>query len=271
MSFGSRVVEFTAVVALLASSGGAAAAQASAWDEGFHARARLVSGGTDQGRLLAGIEIVLDPGFKTYWRNPGESGLPPRFDWDGSTNAQAIDLKWPVPERTEDPAGVSFGYHDRVTFPVVVRPGKPGEPVRLAVSVDYGVCRDICIPAHAELALTLSGGEDGRPLVKEALDAVPRPQALAAPGDLSILGVTPEPGDATVFRVGVRSPDGSKPELFAEAPEGWYLSTGPAPGGGFLIKVEERPKDAKGPVPVTLTLAAGDRAVETGIRLAAPP
>ena len=106
MAFGSRVVEFAAVAMLLASSGGAVAAQASGWDEGFHSRARLVSGGTDQGRMLAGIEIVLDPGFKTYWRNPGESGLPPRFDWSGQHECAAVELKWPAPHRTEDAAGV---------------------------------------------------------------------------------------------------------------------------------------------------------------------
>jgi DsbC/DsbD-like thiol-disulfide interchange protein len=271
MSVRSRIVEIALGALLLAVSGGAPSARASGWDEGFHSRVRLVSGGPDQGRLLAGVEIVLDPGFKTYWRNPGESGLPPRFDWSGSTNVQAVELKWPRPERSEDPTGVSFGYHGGVTFPVVIRPRDPAKPVGLALSVDYGICRDICIPAHAELALTLSEDDAPSPAVTAALDAVPRPQALGAPGDLAILDVAPVPGDGSTFRVAFRAPDGSSPDLFAEGPDGFFLSTAPAPDGAFLLKVEERPRETSGAVSAVLTLVAGNRAVETEIRLDAMP
>src|SRR5215218_4800098 len=78
------------------------AEEASRWAEGFHSRARLVSGGAVRDVMWAGVEITLDPGFKTYWREPGESGLPPRFDWAGSTNAKAVELSWPAPMRIED-------------------------------------------------------------------------------------------------------------------------------------------------------------------------
>src|SRR5690349_18182355 len=69
--------------------------------QGFHSSARLISGGRQDAALLAGIEITLDPGFKTYWRNPGDSGLPPRFDWSGSENVADVEIRYPAPYRHE--------------------------------------------------------------------------------------------------------------------------------------------------------------------------
>ena len=89
--------------------------------------ARLIAGGQQGGSWLAGIEITLDPGFKTYWRNPGDSGLPPRFDWSGSENVAGVDVRWPAPERHEDAAGVAYVYGDEVVLPVLRRGRGSGE------------------------------------------------------------------------------------------------------------------------------------------------
>jgi DsbC/DsbD-like thiol-disulfide interchange protein len=255
----------------------AVAGEASPWVEGHHSRARLVAGGADGAARLAAIEIALDPGFKTYWRSPGESGLPPAFDWAGSENLSAIEVLWPAPHRFEDAGGVAYGYKDRVLLPVRVSPKDAGKPLRLALKLDYGVCKDICIPAQASLALALRPGEAPPPsaAIAAALARVPRPQALGAPGDLSILAIEPQTVDGKpALAVAVRAPPDAA--LFVEAPEGWYVAAGrlqpsPAASGGadgrFLVEIFERPKDATGPLDLRLTLAAGERAVETAARL----
>src|SRR5215207_2818553 len=255
----------------------AVAGEASPWIQGHHSRARLVAGGADGAARLAAIEIVLDPGFKTYWRAPGESGLPPAFDWAGSENLSAAEVLWPAPHRFEDSGGVAYGYKDRVLLPVRVSPNDAGKPLRLALKLDYGVCKDICIPAQASLALALRPGEATPPSapIAKALARVPRPQALGAPGGLSILAVEPKTVDSKpVLAVAVRAPPDA--DLFVEAPERWYVAAGrlqplPAASGGadgrFLVEIFERPKDAIGTLDLRLTLAAGGRAVETAARL----
>lgn len=245
---------------------------ASPWASGFHSRARLVSGWSDGADHWLGVEILLDPGYKTYWRDPGESGLPPRFDWTGSSNAQAIDLSWPAPTRTEDVGGIAHAYTKAVVFPVRVRADRPDKPVVLQLELEYGVCKEICIPAQAALALEVAKGDGAhRGLVKEALARVPRPQPVGAEGPLAIAGLARLSGEKPSYRVDVRSPEGAT--LFAELPEGWYVSTSTRhPSGHFTVTVDERPKDAAGPVPLRLTLAAeGHRAIETEVSLDPTP
>jgi DsbC/DsbD-like thiol-disulfide interchange protein len=259
------------IVAILAAGMLPSAVQpgdASSWKQGFHSRVRLISGGMEKGRLLAGIEIVLDQGFKTYWRTPGESGLPPRFDWSGSSNASAIDVRWPAPKRSEDAGGVAYGYGDRVILPVLVTPADAAKPTRLNLTVDYGVCKDICIPAQAELDVALASGSHYA-AIEQALAAVPQPQALGAEGPLSILSAEPIAGDKPRLAVEVRVPEGVEPSLFPEGPEDWYLSVPAAmeAGNRFIVTVDERPKDASGPVPLRFTLVAGTQAIETEVRL----
>ena len=235
--------------------------------QGFHSRARLMTGGRDGDLWLAGIEIALDTGFKTYWRNPGESGLPPRFDWSRSENVASVDVRWPAPSRYEDAAGVAYVYASHVVLPVLVKPLDPGKPVKLELTAEYGICKDICIPAHAEMSAVLSGKGPDHAALKEALAKVPRVQALGAQEELSVDAVTPAP-DGTGFSVVVRAPAGAKPVLFAEGPENWYLSTSePDDQNRFTVSVDEKPKDAAGPHPVRLTVVAGDRAVETEVTL----
>jgi DsbC/DsbD-like thiol-disulfide interchange protein len=246
--------------------------QAPSWVEGLHSRVRLISGGLEGERQLAGIEIALDPGWKTYWRNPGESGLPPRFDWAGSENVSSVELLWPAPARHEDAGGIAYVYGRQVVFPVRITPANPGKPVKLALSVDYGVCKDICIPANAELTADLSGQGLHRAALDEALAKVPHRQALGAKAGLSVLSI--EAAGPQKFLVRVQAPDGAKPELFAEGPENWYLSTSlPDDANRFTVTIEDKPKDASGPAPVRLTLVAGEQSVETDVSLDAsqPP
>ena len=199
-----------ALIGLAGVPGAVLAEGASRWTEGFHSRARLIAGASTGPERWVGVEIVLDRGFKTYWREPGDSGLPPRFDWSGSTNAKTLEVRWPAPSRTEDGGGVTHTYAQRVVFPVRVTAADPGQPVSLQLDLDYGVCKEICIPAQAALDLTVGpGGGPHREGIEEALARVPRPQPLGAAGPLSITAVERIPGEKPSYRVSVRSPDGA--------------------------------------------------------------
>ena len=236
--------------------------------QGFHSQVRLLSGGRLGETWLAGIEITLDPGFKTYWRSPGETGLPPSFDWSASENVAHIEVQWPAPKRQEDAAGVAYVYSYQVVLPVLVKPMAADKPVNLALTVDYGICKDICIPAHADLNLPLTDAGPDRAEIEQAMAKVPRKQTLGDRGDLAVLSAHAKGGDKPALTVSVRAPAGTKPVLFAEAPENWYVSTSSLEGADrFTVTVEERPKDASGPVSLTLTLVAGDKAVETTVSL----
>jgi DsbC/DsbD-like thiol-disulfide interchange protein len=272
----SRLITFMPVLALLGPAQAAHAQEASPWTEGHRSRVRLVAGGADETGQLAGVEMSLEAGFKTYWRNPGEAGLPPAFDWSKSVNVGAIEVLWPAPSRSEDAGGVSYGYQGQVLFPVRIRPRDPGKPVSLALKVDYGVCKDICIPAQAELSLELPEkvSPSTRAPIKAALARVPTPQPLNADAELAVLGVEPTThAGKPRLAVGIRAPSDSNPSLFVEGPDNWFLLAAPqaiAPKAGtkaFLVDVLERPRDAAGPIDLRFTLVAGDKAVETTTRL----
>jgi DsbC/DsbD-like thiol-disulfide interchange protein len=121
-----------------------------------HAQARLFQAETSDGAWNAGLAITLGDGWKTYWRMPGESGIPPHFDWSGSTNLKAVTIGWPAPRRYSDAAGETVGYKDEVVFPLRIEPSDRSKPVELELMLFYAVCKDICIPAEAKLALSHS-------------------------------------------------------------------------------------------------------------------
>lgn len=278
MILSRRAVLATLVAAMpcAARAGGAARATAPSaapsWAQGLRSRARLIAGPSQGSARLAGIEIVLDAGFKTYWRTAGDSGLPPAFDWGASENLDHAEVLWPVPTRFEEAGGTSYGYSGSVVLPVKVAPRRADRPVRLAVTMEYGVCKEICIPARGEMTLDLPSSGENADAIEAALARVPVRQALGAPGALSVLRVDPVGPHLTAT---VRAPAEPEPQLFVEGPEAWYLgaaeprpqSQSPAGSRIFAFDILERPKQETGPVDLRLTLSAGGQAIETEVRL----
>jgi DsbC/DsbD-like thiol-disulfide interchange protein len=131
------------LLATLAMTSHAFAADASAWDADNRSGMRLVAGsaaaGVTDAPLRAGIELKLAPGWKTYWRYPGDAGVPPRFDFSRSENVQSVEVLWPAPHRFEDGAGYSIGYRDSVTFPLHVVAKDKTRPVTLRADISYDV------------------------------------------------------------------------------------------------------------------------------------
>ncbi|MGN7868815.1 protein-disulfide reductase DsbD domain-containing protein [Paracoccus sp. 22332] len=139
---------------------------------------RILPGWTQSdGSRIAAIEFRLEPGWKTYWRSPGDSGLPPVFDWSESGNLDRVTLHWPAPQAIPSDDGTALGYHDRLVLPFTATPSAPGSGVDLAVTVDFGLCKNICVPAHVTLTADAPGTAPD-PQILAAMDQVPR----TAPG-----------------------------------------------------------------------------------------
>ena len=154
------------MVALLAMLPGQLPAASSDWAVNEQARTRLVSSldsvAPGQTVIRVGWQVDLAPGWKTYWRAPGEAGLPPRFDWSESENVAAVDVAWPTPERMTAYGFDSIVYGDNVVLPIRIRLHEPGQPVSLQLKTEYMVCEEICIPHEAHHDLTLAAGPGGK-------------------------------------------------------------------------------------------------------------
>src|SRR6266404_4594934 len=155
----------------------ARADDSSPWQRDTHSAVRLLAGSRSGTVLLGGVAIQLQPGWKTYWRTPGDSGVPPRFDFSKSDNVEAVTVLWPAPQKFDDGAGgVSLGYKQQVVLPLRIVAKDTGKPVTLRADINYAVCEKICIPvdAKAELAFaSVASTEDSN--LSEALNSVPKP------------------------------------------------------------------------------------------------
>jgi DsbC/DsbD-like thiol-disulfide interchange protein len=109
--------------------------------------AELLQGNFDGSAYQAGLHIMLQPGWKTYWRNPGEGGIPPDIKFEGA-NLSAFSVDAPLPTRIEDEGGEAIGYHDEVVFPITLTPKDVGAPLVVKLKSLFGVCAKICTPAR---------------------------------------------------------------------------------------------------------------------------
>jgi DsbC/DsbD-like thiol-disulfide interchange protein len=124
---------------------------------------------TASGGHVAGLRLTLAPGWHTYWRAPGEAGIPPRFDWSGSENFASATILWPIP-KVFDQGGIrTLIYKDSVTLPVEIAPVSPGTPVRLQGRIDLGVCEAVCVPVTVNVAGELDGPGGPDPAIEAAL------------------------------------------------------------------------------------------------------
>lgn len=137
------------------------------------------------GRHVAGLHIQMEEGWKTYWRVPGEGGIPPHFDWSRSTNLQGVAVNWPVPEVYYDYGLRSIGYTTELLLPIVILPRDGNADIAFRTQIDIGVCEEVCIPVTLTAAATLTAGNGGRdPALVAALNH--RPISAAAAGVRSV-------------------------------------------------------------------------------------
>ena len=254
-------------LALIALPGAARAGDpyASDWAPSAKSQARLIADGAGQ----AGFQVKLAPGAITYWRDPGESGVPPTFDFAGSVNLARAEVRFPAPRRIAEPDGSeAFGYSEGVVFPILVQAKNPAQPVTLALNANYAVCEKICLPARAALSLTLPAGAP-TPFAADIEDAranVPRHVDAAA------VGVEITALDARNWTLCLPASTGPARDLFVEPPAGWWLEARAQTAAGghdcFALALRQAPADAAFPVAVRATITGGAGALETDLKLA---
>lgn len=220
-----------AVGAIAFALGSPARAESGAWAEAAHAKVRLVAAAPSTGTadsVTLGLEIKLEPGWKTYWRAPGEGGLPPRFHWSGSANLASIAVAWPVPKRFEIGGMESIGYADHVILPLEAKLARPGEALALKLALRYAVCREICMLVEANLALDVPAAahagaqsEHGA-AIAQFLARVPRPGGehgwRIAGISRKTMGEGSERRDLVVVDVAAGAAPFEAPELLIEGP-----------------------------------------------------
>lgn len=224
-------------------AGPAMAGSSSQWDADSRSAVRLVSARSilesNINYLRAGVEVRLQHGWKTYWRYPGDSGVPPIFDFSSSENVKSVHVLWPAPERFSEGTGYSIGYKDNVVFPVRVSPRDERKPVILRVSMDYAVCETLCVPAKGKVELQLSSGDTTSNAILTTAEArVPKPTSIGAGQSLTIRSVQrmlDTLRGRVVVDVAAQSP---MVDLFAEGPTPkWALPLPePIPGPGLGTK-----------------------------------
>jgi DsbC/DsbD-like thiol-disulfide interchange protein len=281
--FAVPLPQLTIVTIALAGFAGMPAARAqdaSAWDTDAHAAARLIAGSlvkTDATPFVrAGVEIRLDPGWKTYWRDPGDSGVPPTLDFAGSENVQSVTVLWPAPERFPDGAGGnSIGYLGHIILPLRVTPKDAASRSLVHLKLGYAVCGTLCVPAEAKLELDLSGNGAEETALERAELHVPRRVALGAGTALAVRSVHREPGgEHQRVVVEVAAPTSAPVELFVEGPTpDWALPMPESDGSAtatrrFTFELDGLPPgaQAKGAT-LTFTAVSNDDAIEVPAHL----
>lgn len=226
------------------------------------------------GSRIAAIELRLEPGWKTYWRSPGEAGIAPSFDWSGSGNLGRVTYHWPVPEVIDSGGIRALGFHDRLLLPVEIAPAEAGQPMPLSVAIEFGLCREICVPATVALTAPPPGpGAAPDAAIESALAAAP--EAATATPDCTVEDT------ADGWRLAARLPAGAMPaapgdEALPAAVIELASAEGPAPawvseaeiardGDAVTASAEvipDRPGYRFDPASLRLTLIGGREAVE---------
>jgi len=256
----------------------AAHAAVGAWlpDDG-KARVRLVASGLDaSGRLSAALEIQLAPGWKTYWRTPGDAGIPPVLDFRASKNVGKVEVAFPPPERHDDGYSVTNTYQGTVLLPLAVELPDPKAAANIALTLDIGVCSDVCVPDRFELALPVDAGAPADPAADTILamarkDLPGKPE----PGIFEVESVKRDGGTAkhAKFILTATVPDAANARVFVEGASDWYPDVPqyePGEGGKATYRFTFDTLGSKTPLDggqLRVTIVSDGRAIEQFVAL----
>lgn len=222
------------------------------------------------GTIPAILEIRLKPGWKTYWREPGASGIPPQITVNPLSGIVFSGLLFPAPKTFDDGVVRYTGYDRSVALPMQLQQLDPGSAVDLKASVFLGICKDICIPVQAELAVALPAGAIANPLEQARIDDAKAALPDASTADFKVTETNLDPA-AKTLRISFITPEDKDetPEIFLAGPAGFSFGKAmvkDAADGGYTadIPYQTSAKDGKltGKT-VVLVLRAGARSMET--------
>jgi DsbC/DsbD-like thiol-disulfide interchange protein len=240
----------------------APATQAAAVAPSVHMRL-VAATGLDQGVYHVAAEIELQPKAITYWRDPGEAGVPPKFSFEGSQNVAMVEAFFPSPSRIEEDGIEAFGYRGGIVFPIHVTPIDATEPSVLKLTLDYAVCESICVPVRsdAEIILPPHNADAANELVAAAEARVP---AKLSPADRQAKAVIAPQRGTTKPTWSLTWKDGEGLEdLFVEAPEGWYVDARKVNAHEFSLVLAAQPAGAgRGSLDIRVTAVGQHRSYE---------
>lgn len=225
-------------------------------------RVSLVGDGFDGTSWHTGVQIDLAPGWKTYWRMPGDSGIPPEFTWTPSQPA-TVEVAFPTPSRHVDKSGEAVGYETQVLFPVTVTPEKPGA-LDLKLDLFFAVCKDVCIPAQAEASIAL-GTQERDPLGSARVEAARA--SVPVPGDAVTAARVAEEGGKPVLELTLKD---RPEEIFVESATSAYFHAPELSDDGRLARLAigslSDPAALKG-ARITITYILGGKGHEQTLTL----
>lgn len=249
------------------------------WVQLPNAKARLIASGDPMsGRILAGLEIQLDENWKTYWRFPGDSGIPPTLDWSAAQNVAATHLSFPAPQRFADEYGQSVGYKNQVVFPIQIELENIGQPTHLNLDIMLGICREVCIPVMEQVSLKLPpvflATKAAKSILASAEESVP---TQASETEKPEIRIETRANHTPLLTISVPSALGIR-DVFVEGPETWFLTlpekmSEPGPGGveKWQLALDGTPVGVEPwGAPIRITLVGPTRSFEQEFTLTAP-
>ncbi|MGJ8628843.1 MAG: protein-disulfide reductase DsbD domain-containing protein [Sulfitobacter sp.] len=189
------------------------------------------------GTRVAAIKLTLAPGWKTYWRSPGDNGIPPAFDWSGSSNLRGVGMIWPAPKVFRQGGVRTIGYANELILPITIAPQKAGNPVTLRADLDIGVCSDICVPKQMTLTATLDT-TSGKPTPTIAAALAARPYSASEAGVKSATCALRPNANGLEIETKVNVPSAGGREVVViepGQPNMWMSETDSSRSGGQLI------------------------------------
>ncbi len=222
----------------------------------------------EDGLHRGALDITLAPGWKTYWRAPGEGGIPPLFNWSGSENLVGLEVSFPVPGVFAQNGLRSYGYESRVTLPFFATPGRKEDDIALRGQIELGVCYDICIPVQVDLTATLPVGGSRDPVISAAFADRPMTAREAGVGGTNCV-IEPISDGMRVSASVTMAPMGREEVAVMEHPDPsiWVSPASVRREGADLIAVADMVPPSAQPFvlsrdSVTITVLAGGKAVE---------
>ena len=247
-----------------------AEAASSEWFDTKGAKMRLITATRpDSQRIDAALEVMLEKGWKTYWRSPGESGIPPFFDFSQSSNIVDAKVRFPTPTYFNELGTEIVGYKNRVVFPIQLKVGSFGKPIVLQLRTVIGICGEVCIPVQAKISVKETGTigpafDVSRALTEAAASLPSNPE-----DELQVVSAGWNKNEPTKLSIDARVNESSKDvQLHVEGPQDWYLL--PAKlierkgnTARFLLDITDIPEDANpASTSFRFTLVADGRGIE---------